>query len=228
MAIPTATGTFGPNLMYEINFTIHYVEHDLFEVTINSETNVAVKQFIEQMVLKDNQLKLLELFKKLPDICFIQVGYKFKDKKHRAPPYPRNWEETSPYQCNKLSISKLEEMREFLNFYLLNGTKFEEYPIISIVSAKIRRQDLSSLFKILKPIYKLLFTLDTFDYRRAKEISRIHNFDWYVDERRYDLLLEEVQKHFPDIDKSKLKKLVKLIKKMKITKHKQIPFKIYS
>lgn len=212
MIIPTATGASGSRLMYEINFAISYTKPD-FEVSMGSETNLAVQQFIDQMALKDNQLKLLELFKKLPDICVIQVGYKFRDKKHRAPPLPRNWEDTQPHKCNTLSDKELEEMMEYLDFYLRNGAKFEEYPIITIVDAIVKKEELGSLFKILKPIYNLLFNLDTFDYRRAKEIKQIPSFEWYVDGGQYELLLEKVQKQFPEIDKSKLKKLIKLIKK---------------
>jgi len=213
MAIPCATGTFGQGLQYEINFAISYIKKDLFQITINSETNPAVKQYLGQMALIDNREKLLELFHKLPDICYIQPAYKYKTPKRRMPPLPRNWEDTQPYKCNTLTLEQLDEIIEYLQYYMENGSKFEQYPIISIVYAEVRKEDMSKLFKLLKPLYKMLFTFDTLDIRQAKEIHKIPDFNWYLSESKYDMLLDEVKEIHPDISKKKLMQLVRLIKK---------------
>jgi hypothetical protein len=213
MVMPTATGTLGKQLMYEVNFVMFLEEKD-FGINVNAGTNKAIGQFIKQMILKDNQQRLLELFRRLPDNCFIQPGYKFKDAKHRAPPYPRNWEDTKPYLCNKLTVEQLEDIINYLEFYLMNGSKFEQYPVIEITRfERLRKEDLSTAFKLLKQVYVLLFSLDTIDLRYAKEISSMPDFGWDLDMRDYNKILEEARRKFPNLTMEDLKKIIRLIKK---------------
>ena len=158
MAIPSGTGTIGKDIQYEVNFTLDYINPNTFEITINSETNPAVRQFLECMRVEENELKLLELFKKLPSICETQWGYKYQTKNVRLPArLPRNWEISKPYQSNKMTLEDLRELENVLKFHLDYGGKFEEYPVLSIVRLKARKEELAAGFIFLKDLYKLLF-----------------------------------------------------------------------
>ena len=212
---PTATGTTGEQLQYEINFCLVHDSGNDFRITINAETNNAVKPFLQQMKLKENKEAILKRLHELPDNCCIQTGYKYKTRKRRMPPLPRNWEDTEPYKCNTLIIEELEEIISYLEFYLDNGSNFEQYPVVAIVDADVRKEDMASMIKLLKKLYKLLFTMDTLDLKTAKELTKIPKFGWYVDESKYDMLLEEARDVFPDMEMSKLKRLVRIIKKCK-------------
>ncbi len=216
LAMPTATGTFGKNLMYEINFTLYYEGKDKFEVTINAETKPAVFQFLQRLELHENKVKLLELFHKLPDIAVIQAGFKFRPKGHHPmKPMPRNWRETREIKCNTITEDQLDEVIEYLSFVYEHGAKYRQYPIVHIVRAKeVIKSDLSTMFRLLKQLYNLLFSFETVDIKCAKELRQLPNYDWYIDEGKFDLLLEEAKDKFPDIDISKLKKWISLIKQL--------------
>lgn len=160
MAFPSKKNTIdGKQLQYEIGFTIDYQDDDHYTICIGAETNNSVKQFLE---LSDKTKdSILEELKKLPSNFEIQDGIKYKTERVRMPPYLRNWEMTEPIQCNQISIDKLNEIEKRLRWYLEEGMKFEEYPVFAMVRVLVKKEELSKVLMILKPLYELSFKFRT-------------------------------------------------------------------
>lgn len=198
MAFPTNRSIInGRKLMYEINFTISYIDKETYEITINAETQDSIKQFIE---LTDNtKEKIFEELKKLPSNFSTQDGIKYKTEKIRLPPWPRNWEVTEPTPCNQLTQEKLIEIENRLKWYLLEGNKFEEYPIFSLVRIQVRKKDLAKTLLLLKPIYLL-----SFQFRTKKEEKAVHDVLETLKQRRNAILggfiPEATQEEYEEIE----------------------------
>ncbi|MBS3074870.1 hypothetical protein J4429_00265 [Candidatus Pacearchaeota archaeon] len=198
MAFPTNRSIIdGRKLMYEINFTISYIDKETYEITINAETNDSVSQYIE---LTDNTKdKIFDELKKLPSNFFTQDGIKFKTEKRRLPPLPRNWEVTEPTPCNQLTKEKLIEIENRLKWYLSEGGKFEEYPILSLVRINVRKKDLAKTLLILKPIYLL-----SFKFKTKKEEKAVHDSLESLKQRRNAILSgfipEATQEEYEDLE----------------------------
>jgi len=169
MAFPTKKNTIdGRELQYEIGFTISYKDDEHYEISIGAETNKSVKQFLD--LSKSTKDSIIKELKKLPSSFEIQDGIKYKTEKVRMPPYLRNWELVSPIPCNQLSLEILEEMEKRLNWYLDEGKKFEEYPVLEIIRVVIKKEELEKVLMILKPIYEL-----SFKFRTQKQERAIHD-----------------------------------------------------
>jgi len=169
MAFPTKKNSIiGKDLQYEIGFTLGYKEDNSYEITIGAQTNASIKQFLE--LSETTKEKILEELNKLPSGFEVQDGIKYKTEKVRMPPYLRNWETTKPVSCNQISIIKLKEMEKRLKWYLEEGGKFEEYPILEIIRIIIKKEELAKVLLILKSLYEL-----SFKFRTTKQEKVIHD-----------------------------------------------------
>jgi len=169
MAFPTKKSTIeGKKLQYEINFTLEYMGENDYEITINAETNDAVKQFIALSERTKNLI--IDELKKLPSGFLTQWGIKYKTEKVRMPPYLRNWEISEPIPSNQMDKDKLNEIQKNLEWYMTEGKRFEEYPILSLVNVKIKKEEFAKAMLILKPLYEL-----SFKFRTEKQETAIHD-----------------------------------------------------
>ncbi|MDP3026388.1 MAG: hypothetical protein Q8N63_01675 [Nanoarchaeota archaeon] len=169
MAFPTKKNTInGRELQYEIGFTIAYRDDEHYEISIGAETNKSVKQFLDlSTTTKESITKELN---KLPSSFEIQDGIKYKTEKVRMPPYLRNWELIEPIPCNQMTQEKLIEMEKRLSWYLEEGKKFEEYPVLEIIRITVAKEELEKVLLILKPLYEL-----SFKFRTQKQEKAIHD-----------------------------------------------------
>jgi len=169
MAFPTKKNTIdGRQLQYEIGFTIAYRDDEHYEISIGAETNKSVKQFLD--LSTSTKKSIVEELTKLPSGFEIQDGIKYKTEKVRMPPYLRNWELVDPIHCNQINQEKLIEMEKRLSWYLEDGKKFEEYPVLEIVKIVVTKEELEKVLLILKPLYEL-----SFKFRTQKQEQAIHD-----------------------------------------------------
>jgi len=169
MAFPTKKNSIiGKDLQYEIGFTICYRGDNSYEITIGAQTNNSIRQFLE--LSETTKEKLIEELNRLPSGFEIQDGIKYKTEKVRMPPYLRNWEAIKPIPCNQISITELKEIEKRLRWYLEEGGKFEEYPILEIIRITIKKEELVKALLILKPIYE-----SSFKFRTTKQEKVVHD-----------------------------------------------------
>lgn len=202
MAFPTKKNTSdGRKLQYEIGFTLDDRGDDNYAIEIGAETNDSIKQFLD--LSEKTKLEVVKELKKLPSGFEIQDGTKYKTKSVRLPPYLRNWESTEPIQCNMLSIEDFKEIEHRLNWYLEEGRKFEEYPVLEMVRVSVKKEELSKVLMILKPLYELSFKF------RTKKQERVEHDNLESLKKRAKLYEEGLDEEMTEEDYDLIKNAIK-------------------
>ncbi|PIN77708.1 hypothetical protein COV16_06530 [Candidatus Woesearchaeota archaeon CG10_big_fil_rev_8_21_14_0_10_34_8] len=221
MLIPHKSAYSKNEVMNNINICLYYVGNDFYEITINAEVNEAIRLFLS--IIPEDKKEYIKLINKLPKGYFIQDGFKYRQKGvHHAQRMPRDWEDVSPYDARTFSYDDLRDIEMRLNF-LLDSVE-EKYPVLKILSIGVKKNDIIKVFQQIRPIYKLLKTVKTFEKDTLNKIKSLSNWEWHIEEKLYDDLYSLFCERYKEskISFGDFKKVVNQLKKdMEYLKYKE-------
>jgi hypothetical protein len=216
--IPDSETTHGKELEEKMRFAFTYEgKHngeDYFSLILGFITMNTCKEFLSYS--DETKRKLIYLLSKLPDKFETQDGFFYKDKKHKAPPYPRNWVDTEPHRSNTVSWDDLKKIEERLSYYLeASKHGIQEYPTFDIVRVIIKKEEIAEALFELKDIYKLLLKPETKNDIIMSNIKKLGSWKWYIDRPSdWTSFFENYQKEFHDgITLEEFKKACRTIRK---------------
>ena len=213
MSIPSGSELLGR----EVENAVHFVfseKDDKYEVKIAAEVLPAIHSFIDKLRVPGNVEKLIAEYRKLPDFFDVQATY-------RTPPPGRDrimqggnighWDQTTQFKCNAIAEEDFKvHILDYLIFHYEHRLKDNQYPTVRIARAVVKKEEITSAFKTLKPLHRLLFNLDT-ELSIKKNILREkfgdEEFESMLEDKDYDLILEEVRSFDRSITVDDLKEL---------------------
>jgi len=214
MLLPCSSTANKDELMNNINILLNYESNDYYTIAINSETNAAIKLFLD--IMPRDKEKYIKEINKLPPGYFVQDGFKYRVKgKNPLMRMPRDWDDVLPYEARLFSMDDLIDVEDRLNYWL--DSKEEKYPILRIISIVVKKNELLRVFQQLRPVYKILRTMETFEKNNLEKIKNLPKWCWYIEEKEFADLYELYSEKYPDenIKFSDFKKLINILKKDK-------------
>lgn len=212
LLIPTAETATRHELMNNVNMMLSYRGDDTYEVAINTETNSAVKLFLE--IIPEDKEKYVKAVNLLPSGYFIQDGYKYLPKgMHHAKRWPRNWDDVPPYDAKKFSTEDLKDIEMRLEFWL--ELKEKKSPVFRILAIPVKKEELLRVFQQMRPIYKILKTMKSFTKSIIEKLKSLSKWEWHIHENEYEDLYELYCDKYPDdkIAYLEFKKVARSLKK---------------
>ena len=183
MILPTSATISKDEFYRNITLTIGYVDKNICSIGIYAIQRPAVEIFLN-INLADKE-KYVEEIKKLPIGYYVYDGYRKMIKHHTN--WEQYWNETT-YDAHNFNMENLKEIEDRANLLLnLNGP---EFPCLCLLNTEVKRDDLIKAFKQIKPIYRILKSMETFSKTIMEKIKLLPQWEWHIEQNEVEDLYE--------------------------------------